>query len=476
MDEEPPLVVDLDGTLIKTDMLFETLVGSLRRSPWILLALPFWLAAGRARLKRELARRAGTVAPQSLPYRVEVLEWLDAERRAGRRIVLATASDEEVARPIALHVGFDEVIASDGRGNLKGARKRDALLARFGERGYDYAGNERADLAVWARARRAIVVSADAGLLRAARGACAEARAIPVAPVRLAHVARALRVQQWPKNLLVLVPMLTAHRVADAASWAGATLAFVAFCLAASAVYIANDLLDLDSDRAHEAKRRRPFASGDLGLGWGAALAPLLMAGALAFAATGGPRLAGVVAAYLALGLAYSLRLKRYAVLDVGLIAVFYALRIFAGAVAIDVVVSNYLFAFAAAMFVSLALAKRHGELSRAAQRGSELAQRLPGRGYRTSHARAVGWIGAASGALAIAVFALYIGSREVTLLYRTPSILWAAAVLQLFWIARLWRLAHRGELEEDPLAFALHDPASYAVAALTLGVVYLAT
>jgi phosphoserine phosphatase len=193
MDEQPPLVVDLDGTLIKTDLLLETLAGSVRRSPWIVLALPFWLAAGRARLKRELGLHAGPIAPQTLPYRVEVLQWLEAERRAGRRVVVATASDEQVARAIATHVGVAELIASDGHTNLKGARKRDALVARFGERGFDYAGDDRADLPVWASARRAIVVSADARLADAARRVCAETRTIPVSPVGFAPFARALR-------------------------------------------------------------------------------------------------------------------------------------------------------------------------------------------------------------------------------------------------------------------------------------------
>lgn len=477
MDEDLPLVVDLDGTLIKSDMLMETLLAALRRSPWVAFALPFWLLRGRARFKREVALRAGAFSPASLPYRREVLEWLGEERKGGRRLVLATACDERVAQRIADHLGtFDAVVASDGRSNLKGAAKRDALVARYGERGFDYAGDEKADLEVWGSARRSIVVSADAALVAAAARAAPETRAIRVAAAGPAVVWRALRLHQWPKNLLVFVPLVTAHRVNDGQAVLDAVIAFFAFSLVASSIYIVNDLLDLDSDRAHARKRGRPFASGDLGLGWGAVLAPALLLAGLAVADLARPGLVAVVACYAVLGVAYSALLKRIAVVDVLLIAAFYALRILGGAVAIDVVVSDYLFGFGVAMFTSLALAKRHGELMRATDRGVDSAQRLPGRGYRGAHLGPVGWLGTAAGLLSIAVFALYISSREVTALYRQPGILWAAAALQLFWVGRLWRLAHRGRLDEDPLSFALHDPASYAVAGLSLLAVYLAT
>ena len=477
MDEDLPLVVDLDGTLVKSDLLLETLLAALRRSPWVIFALPAWLLRGRAAFKREMAQRAGAISPASLPYRREVLDWLGEERNRGRRVILATASDEQVARAIAEHLGiFDEVLASDGRSNLKGAAKRAALVARYGERGFDYAGDEKADLQVWSSARRSIVVSADRALMAAAARVSPETRAIPVEAPGLALFWRALRLHQWPKNLLVFVPLVTAHRVNDAGAVLGAVTAFFAFSLVASSIYVVNDLLDLGPDRAHARKRNRPFAAGDLGLGWGAALAPLSLLAGLAVATVARPGFVSVVACYAILGMLYSAMLKRIAGIDILLIAAFYALRILGGAVAIDVVVSDYLFAFGVAMFISLALAKRHGELIRATARGADGPQWLPGRGYRAAHLGRVGWLGTAAGLLSIAVFALYISSREVTALYRQPGILWIAAALQLFWVARLWALAHRGRLDEDPLSFALHDPPSYAVATLSLLAVYLAT
>jgi 4-hydroxybenzoate polyprenyltransferase/phosphoserine phosphatase len=477
MDEDLPLVIDLDGTLIKSDMLLETVLEVLRRSPWAVFAMPFWLARGRAAFKRQVAMRAGALSPESLPYRHEILDWLRAERLRGRRVVLATASDEQLARRIAEHLdAFDEVVASDGRSNLKGPAKRAALVARYGERGFDYAGDAKADLAVWSSARRAIVVSGDAALIAAAARASPESRAFPAAVPGPAVVARALRLHQWPKNLLVFVPLITAHRVNDPGAVLWAAVAFLAFGLVASSIYIVNDLLDLTSDRAHATKRARPFAAGDLGIAWGMALFPLLLLAGLGVAALAGPGLAAVVACYAVLGILYSAMLKRFAVIDVLLIATFYALRIVGGAVAIGVVVSNFLFAFGLAVFISLALAKRHGELMRAAALGGGAPRSLPGRGYRSSHLAAVGWLGTASGLASAVVFALYITSPEVTVLYRQPEILWVAATLHLLWVARLWRRAHRGRLEEDPLSFALHDPASYAVAALSLAAVYLAT
>src|SRR5687767_1876350 len=476
MREELPLVVDLDGTLIKSDMLLETLVGVLRRLPWLVVLIPVWLLRGRAGLKRELADRA-ILAPDRLPYREEVLSWVREERSRGRRLVLATGSDEHVARRIAEHLGtFDDVVGSNGRDNLKGATKRDALVERFGNRGFDYAGDTAADLPVWSAARRAIVVGNDATLLAAAGRAATEASAIHTPRHELATVARALRVHQWPKNLLVFVPLLTAHRIGDLQAIASALLAFVAFCLAASAIYIVNDLVDLQSDRIHAGKRSRPFAAGDLGIGWGIAMLPLLSGGALGLAAIGGTGLLASVCAYVAAGILYCGLLKRVPVLDVLMIAGFFTLREIGGAFAVGVVFSDWLLAFSIAIFLSLALAKRHAELQRAAAAGLAPSTRLPGRGYRVGDGPGIAAAGMASGAIAIAILSLYITHPQVTVLYSHPGALWIVAAVMFAWLLRLWWLARAGRLGEDPLSFALRDTASYGAAALMLLALYLAT
>lgn len=476
MQDEPPLVVDLDGTLIKSDMLLETLVGVIRRGPWLVFLLPFWLMRGRAELKRELALRTH-LSPDKLPYRAEVLRWIDEERGRGRRLVLATASDEKIARGIADHLGtFDDVLASNGRENLKGAAKRDALVERFGERGFDYAGDEAADLPVWSAARRAIVVGNDAGLAAAAGRAATESQTLAVAGPALAPLARALRIQQWPKNLLVFVPLVTSHSAGDAQAWFAGFLAFAAFCCAASAIYIVNDLVDLQSDRVHARKRSRPFAAGDLGIGWGIALLPLLLGAAIAIALQAGPNLALAVGAYAIATVMYSMVLKRIAIVDIVMIAAFLTLREVGGAVAIGVEMSDWLLAFSMALFVSVALAKRHAELHRAADAGLAPTARLPGRGYRVGDQGRVEAAGGFFGLVAVVVLALYITHPQVTILYSRPAVLWLADALLAVWLARVWHLAHRGKLGEDPLSFALHDAPSYGIALLTLLAVYAAT
>ena len=465
---QPPLVVDLDGTLVRTDLLHETLAGALQRSPWLVFVLPLWLARGRAAFKRELAMCA-SISPGALPYREEVVALLRRERAAGRRLVLATAADERVARAVAGHLGlFDDIIASDGTNNLKGSRKRAALVERYGERGFDYAGNERADLPVWASARRAIVVTADPALVAQAGAAAAEVEHVALPSSGWGAAFRALRIHQWPKNLLVFVPLVMAHRVDDVQALASAVLAFLAFCFVASAVYLVNDLMDLEADRLHATKRARPLARGDIGIAFAMTLVPALLVAGAGVAMLVSRELLATLACYAVVGLLYSAVLKRLAVIDIFVIASLYSIRIQGGAFAVGVPVSDWLFAFSMFFFLSLALAKRHAELKLFAATSADVA-RVPGRGYEAADVAAVGVLGPVAGYLSVVVLAFYITSREVTLLYRHPGLLWATAVLMLFWITRVWLLAHRGTLSEDPLSFALRDPTSYVVGALAL-------
>lgn len=438
-----PLCVDLDGTLLKSDLLLETFAAAVKRSPWTLLGVPAWLLRGRAALKRELALR-GDVDVTRLPYDEALLARLRRERSDGRAIWLATASDEKAAGRIAAHLGlFDGVIASDGVHNLKGRAKAEALVARFGERGFDYAGEDRHDVPVWAHAREAVVVER------------------PRRPVRA--VARGIRAYQWAKNLLVFVPLLTAHRL-DLPALQGAALAFVAFSLAASAVYLLNDLLDLQDDRRHPLKRLRALASGELSILAALGLLPLLLGGAaLACAALPWP-VAALVGAYLAANVAYSWALKRRAIVDVFVLAGLYTLRIFAGAAAIPVPLSHWLLAFSLFAFLSIALVKRYVEISNAAAREEE---RVPGRGYTSGDGPLLAMIGVGSGCLAVLVLSLYLTSPQVVTLYRQPALLWFAVPPVFYWFARTWMLAWRGLLHEDPLLFALHDRVSYAVGVL---------
>ena len=448
-----PLCVDLDGTLVRSNVLIESLVGALKKRPLLAFAVPFWLMRGRAALKQELAARS-SIDVAVLPYDDKLLADLRRERLAGRNVYLATAADESIARQIADHLGlFDGVVASNGRDNLKGEAKARALAERFGEKGFDYVGNDRHDIPVWNRAREAIRVDPH--------------------PHRYAALARALRPVHWAKNLLVFLPLAMAHRLFEREALGYALHAFVAFSLVASAVYLANDLLDLQDDRRHPQKRRRPIAAGDVPIEVAFALVPVLMAGAAAVAWYLPPEFGALLAAYIVANVAYSTGLKRVPLVDVFVLAGFYVLRILAGAAATDVPVSHWLLALSLFGFLSLALAKRFVEVSAL---GARAESRVGGRGYIAGDAQVLGWLGVASGSLSVLVLALYITSRDVTALYSHPAVLWVACPLMLYWISRLWLLAHRGDLHEDPLVFALRDPPSYLVAAATALVMFAAS
>ena len=447
-----PLCVDLDGTLVKSNVLIESLVGALKKRPLLAFAVPFWLLRGRAALKRELASRS-SIDVAHLPYDDKLLADLRRERLAGRSIWLATAADQKLAHQVADHLGlFDGVVASNGRDNLKGEAKARALAERFGEKGFDYVGNDRHDIPVWARSREAIRVDH---------------------PHRFAALVRALRPVHWAKNLLVFLPLLTAHRLFEREPFNYALHAFVAFSLVASAIYLANDLFDLQDDRRHAEKRRRPIAAGEVPIEIAFALIPVLLAGAAALAWYLPPEFGAMLAAYVVANVAYSTGLKRVPLVDVFVLAGFYTLRILAGAAATDVPVSHWLLALSLFGFLSLALAKRFVEVSAL---GARAESRVGGRGYIAGDAQVLGWLGVASGSLSVLVLALYITSRDVTALYNHPAVLWFACPLMLYWISRVWLLAHRGELHEDPLVFALRDGPSYLVAAATAGVMFAAS
>lgn len=468
-----PLAVDLDGTLVRSDMLMESLASALKRAPWLVLALPFWLLAGRARLKSELARR-GSIDVAALPYDANVLAELARARAVGHPLVLATAADETLARRIAGHLGFfSAVIASDGATNLKREAKARALVERYGEAGFDYVGEDRHDVPVWKHAREAYVVGSNASVAADVKALGMPVHAIARASRPGRALLKGLRAYQWAKNLLVFVPLLTAHIALHPPSLAAAVLAFVAFSLVASAVYLANDLADLGDDRRHPTKRTRALAAGELPIAAALVLLPVLIAAATLIAALLPWRFGALLGVCVGANLAYSLALKRVALLDVFVLAGLYTMRILAGAAAVEVPVSHWLLAFTMFLFLSLALAKRYVEVANVAARDEE---RVGGRGYLAGDGALLGMLGTASGYLAVLVFALYVTSPQVTMLYRSPAALWFVVPILLYWISRVWLLALRGALHEDPLLFALRDPASHATGALILALAIFAT
>lgn len=458
-----PLVVDLDNTLLRVDLLAEQLPGALIRDPLALPRVLGWLLAGRAQLKEALAER-NPIDPATLPYNEAVLAWLGDEHARGREIWLASASHRSHVEAIAAHLGlFAGTLGSDGRHNLKGRNKRDALVARFGAGGFDYAGDSRADLAVWRDAHAAIVVGNDAGLASQAAALVRVERRLPVPRAGLSGWLRALRLQQWLKNGLVIVPLLTAHRWADADAAFAALLAMLAFCLCASAVYLLNDLADLADDRAHPVKRHRPLASGLLPVRQALVAILVLLGLALALTLQLPPAFGGWLTAYLAATTAYSISLKRRPIVDVVCLAGLYTARLLAGAAAIGVAASFWLLAFSMFLFLSLALIKRFAELQRHAPPGGGRIAR----NYDTADLPVIIAGGLGAGLAAVLVLALYIQSEHTLRQYSQPEWIWGACPVLLYWVLRAWFRANRGEIDEDPVAWAVCDRASWLAAAL---------
>jgi len=472
---EPPLYVDLDGTILSTDLLHESFVSAFKASPWVAVQCISWLAQGRARLKEELAARA-SIDVATLPYREPVLAFLREERARGRRIVLITASWITQAEAVSRHLGlFDEVMATTRAGNLKGDAKATRIAEQSADASFDYVGDNRADLPVWRRSRYAYVVERSDRLSRSIPPSVPVKRVFRPDDGGESGVAaiKALRPHQWAKNLLVFVPLVAAHRIGNPAALASATWAFVAFCLLASSAYLLNDLLDLRADRAHPRKRHRPLASGKLSIPDAAVLlAGCLLAGAGVVMILP-PYFQASIAAYFLLTLAYSFRLKGAAILDVISLAALYTLRIIAGGFAIAAPVSFWLLAFAMFLFFSLALVKRYAELIALDDEGIRDA---PGRGYAGHDIQLILALGSASAMVSALVLALYISGEGAKDLYARPEFLWVLCPMLLYWISRIWLLAARGQMHEDPVLFAVRDKASYVVAAAGALVVFLAT
>jgi 4-hydroxybenzoate polyprenyltransferase len=458
IDLDIPLIVDLDGTLLKTDILLESFFSLLLVHPLYLFLIPVWLVKGKAYLKQQIANRV-ELDVAMLPINQEFLEYLRAQHDTGRRLVLATASNAKFARGIADHLGlFDEVLASHEKVNLAGQHKLESLQEAFGDKRFDYAGNSRVDLKIWPHAHRAILVNPSPGVKAAAeRLACVEG-VFDEEGGRLKEHVRALRPHQWLKNLLVFVPLLTAHQVQNLPLVLQSLLSFFAFCLCASSVYLLNDLLDLNADRHHPRKRFRPLAAGTVSIVGAGFLIPILLIAAFGVTLLLPAKFLIALATYYTITLAYSLRLKRVLMLDTLTLAGLYTLRIIAGAAAISVPLSFWLLAFSIFLFFSLAIAKRHSELLVAQGSNQKIVK---SRGYRVTDMEVLKSLGPPSGLLAVLVLALYINSDDVSQLYTHPKLIWLLCPLMLYWITRVWLITHRGRMDDDPVIFAIRDPVS---------------
>lgn len=473
-----PLVVDVDGTLILSDLLVENCFALLTQAPRQVPGVLLALRGGRAAFKARVAL-AVPLNPDLLPFTAEVLELLRAEHARGRLIYLASAADARYVRALANALGlFEGVFASDGAVNLKGEAKARVLCAAFGRGGFDYIGNSDADLPVWQDASEVLVANASPSLRRRVASRFPAARIVAERNGRIGDYLRAMRPHHWLKNILLLVPGFTAHRFGLPVLLA-TMLAFASFSLCASGIYLLNDLLDLRHDRTHRSKRHRPFASGKVDMVHGVAMFGGCMAGAVLLSLLLPIAFLWVLGCYCALTLTYSLALKRLPILDVMTLAGLYGVRIIAGAAALSVTLSPWLLAFSVFFFLCLALVKRSTELLDRVEHGSmaEPGRRRTdpgGRGYRPMDFPVLQAMAAASGYMSVLVFILYANSAQVLELYRAPERLWVMPGILLYWISRVLLLTHRGTMHDDPVVFAATDKVSIVCAGLMVLVVAL--
>ncbi|RZF28487.1 UbiA family prenyltransferase [Paraburkholderia sp. UYCP14C] len=470
-DVSVPLCVDLDGTLTSTDLLAESFLMLVKKNPMYLFACIVWLLKGKACLKAEIAKRI-SIDVSVLPYNTSFVSYLRDQRKSGRDLYLCTASNQQLADQIASHFGFfSGVLASDEVRNLKGSQKGCVLTDHFGHRGFDYCGNELADLPVWKQARGAIVV----GDHRIAAAAEKVNEVILIFEEKRSLwrlVAKEMRVYQWVKNLLIFVPLLASHRFTDLPTVLAEVTAFFSFSFCASAGYLLNDMLDLNADRRHPNKKHRPFASGQLSLTFGMMLTVTLLIASAALASRLDPLFGVVLAGYFVATLLYSFKLKRLVLVDVFALAALYTSRIIAGGTAGDIVLSDWLILFSVMMFLSLAMVKRYTELDALLRHGEASAS---GRGYDTHDLGILRSFGTASGYVAVLILALYLNSSDVHALYRHPHALWVLFGLLLYWISRAWMLAFRGEMHDDPIVYAVRNRFSLLVIFLCVVTVVVA-
>ena len=466
-----PLCVDLDGTLVKSDTLVDSLLVLARTRPAALLQVPGWALHGKANLKEKVTSVV-TLNVEHLPYNHALLKFLNAEHAAGRKLYLTTGADSVLAHRISRHLGiFEDVLGSDGKINLTGRNKLASFRERFHE-GFDYVGNARPDVPLLAAATEPMLANPDLSLrmllkkqnIRVAQTFTDRASSLKV-------FTKAIRAHQWAKNVLLFLPLLLAHQF-NVISFVNAALAFVSFSLCASATYIINDLLDIEADRQHPRKRLRAFASGNLSAitGLGISFSFLLASFVLAWLVPHG--FLAWLGLYLVTTLAYSLALKRIVIVDVIILSSLYTLRTLAGGAATDTPMSPWFSAFSIFIFLSLAMVKRFSELQNLKAAGSAITN---GRGYLLGDIEQVRSFGTASAYASVVVFAVYISSPEIAALYHHVARMWLIAPLMILWLSRVWLLASRGELDEDPVVFALTDRMSLLMGAAAVLIAVLA-
>ncbi len=465
-----PLCVDLDGTLVRTDMLVESVLLLVRQQPIMLLYLPFWLLKGKTFFKQAIASNV-LLDDTQYPFNNDVVEYIEEEKSHAREIILVTGSHQSIAEHIGQQTQlFDRVQGTDSAVNLTSNQKRQWLESEFGPGGFDYIGDHTDDLNVWPSARRKLLVARNQNIVKKSGISFDKVFQSPRAGVR--DFLKLLRVHQWSKNVLILVPFLLDQRFGDWPATISIVLAFLAMSLLASMTYIINDMLDLQADRQNPTKSKRPLPSGKISLITGGKVVLLLFVSVIFLCLFLPASFNIALLAYLVITLCYSLFFKKVAMLDVCLIAALHTLRVVAGTLAIQAVWSFWLLAFSMFIFFSLALAKRVAELFNLQKADKE---KTLGRDYRVSDLPVLIATGVSTGYLSVLIVALYINSDKVRIMYSVPEALWLVCPILMFWIGRIWMKTSRGEMHEDPIIFALRDRVSLDIGGLVAVVVIAA-
>jgi 4-hydroxybenzoate polyprenyltransferase len=450
-----PLFVDLDGTLIDSDSLHESLCLLCKSHPLLIFMIPFWVLKGKAYFKAKVAEHVDPDV-STWPYNQALLHYLKQQRSAGRTMFLASAANIDIVSRVANHLAlFDGTIGSDQDTNCSGTQKLRAIQRHVGNTGFSYAGNDRKDLNVWSEAEGALIVNASRTVERQARRLTKVERVIPPTHPSLLTYLKGIRVHQWLKNMLVFLPLLPVLSHLEPAQFSRVLVAFFAFSFTGSSVYVMNDFLDLESDRKHPRKRRRPFASGAISIKTGLVLSLLFLLGGFLLALWISPAFAGVLLFYFVVTTAYSVRLKRTPIVDVIVLAMLYTVRVLAGAVAADLPITFWILAFSVFLFLSLALVKRCAELRTMIKEGKTSAA---GRGYRVEDEQVLQSLGTASGLMSVVVLGVYITQPKISEAFARPDILGLLCLILLYWIGRVWIKAHRGKMHDDPVLFAVRD------------------
>lgn len=472
VDVGVPIYVDLDGTLVRTDLLVESTLAMIRDNPISLLHLPFWLLRGRAYLKEQIAKRA-RLRFDLMPYNKELIVHLSAEKEKGRMLVLATASDQGIAHGINRHLGlFDRVMGSDGARNLKGKHKLESILQTQQGRPFDYVGDSSADIPIFEAARIVTLVDPPTHIARQMQRARKEHKVIRHPRGGAMAMLKGMRMYQWLKNVLIFVPLFTSHNWFDQVKVTHSLLGFLCFGLCASSIYLINDMFDLEADREHPTKRTRPFASGDLAIGSGVLLSLVLLSAGLGIAAWIDIGFLLSMCVYIVATSLYTLQLKQIVLVDAIVLAFLYTIRVVSGAVVIHVDVSFWLLAFSMFLFLSLSLVKRCSEL--VALKGLQKAG-ASGRDYQVGDLPLLQVMGLASGYLAVLVVALYINDPGMGSMYARQEMLWLLCPLLLYWVSRMWIKTGRGEMHFDPIVYAIRDRTSLLAVGAMIVVVMLA-